>query len=36
MLLAEDLENISDLPEPTNIWLTGGSKSDYETFKKSI
>ncbi len=35
MLLAEDLENISDLPEPTNIWLTGGSKYDYETFLKN-
>ena len=24
-----------DLPEPTNIWLTGGSKEDYDTFLKT-
>jgi hypothetical protein len=33
MLIEE--ENIeADLPEPTNIWFTGGSKEDYETFLK--
>lgn len=31
MLLEENQEN-EELPEPTNIWLTGGSKEDYKTF----
>jgi hypothetical protein len=35
MLLEETANNDSDLPEPTNIWLTGGSKEDYETFLKN-
>ena len=33
MLMEED-ESTTELPEPTNIWLTGGSKEDYETFLK--
>lgn len=32
MLLEDNTEAISDLPEPINIWLTGGSKEDYKTF----
>ncbi|MFT4015885.1 MAG: hypothetical protein QM668_02885 [Agriterribacter sp.] len=31
MLLDEDEMQV-ELPEPTNIWLTGGSKRDYKTF----
>jgi len=31
MLLEED-KNELEIPEPTNIWLTGGSKGDYKTF----
>jgi len=31
MLLEEDKTQI-EMPEPTNIWLTGGSKEDYKTF----
>ncbi len=31
MLLEED-ENQTETPEPTNIWLTGGSKEDYKSF----
>ena len=31
MLFEED-ESKSEMPEPTNIWLTGGSKEDYKTF----
>jgi hypothetical protein len=31
MLLEED-KNETEMPEPTNIWLTGGSKEDYKTF----
>jgi hypothetical protein len=31
MLLDAEKASI-DLPEPTNIWLTGGSKEDYKTF----
>ena len=31
MLLEED-EKQDELPEPTNIWLTGGSKEDYTSF----
>ena len=34
MLIEEDENTDTDLPEPTNIWLTGGSKEDYETFLK--
>lgn len=30
-----DLSNDTTLPEPTNVWLTGGSKSDYELFLKN-
>lgn len=36
LLLLEENKNPSEMPEPTNIWLTGGSKRDYETFLKSI
>lgn len=36
LILTDDEKNIyTDLPEPTNIWLTGGSKKDYETFLKN-
>ncbi|WHF52127.1 type I restriction enzyme HsdR N-terminal domain-containing protein [Chryseobacterium gotjawalense] len=35
MLIQDDSTLDSDLPEPTNIWLTGGSKSDYQTFLKN-
>lgn len=31
MLLEED-DKQDELPEPTNIWLTGGSKEDYKSF----
>lgn len=31
-LLLENEKNQNELPEPTNIWLTGGSKGDYKTF----
>lgn len=31
MLLEEDDKQV-ELPEPTNIWLTGGSKEDYKSF----
>ena len=31
MLFEEDKTQI-EMPEPTNIWLTGGSKEDYKTF----
>ena len=34
MLIEEDKNTETDLPEPTNIWFTGGSKEDYETFLK--
>lgn len=36
LMLIEDDENTDeDLPEPTNIWLTGGNKEDYETFLRN-
>lgn len=35
MLIQDESMLDSELPEPTNIWLTGGSKSDYETFLKN-
>jgi len=35
MLLDNTEYSDSDLPEPTNIWLTGGSKVDYETFLRN-
>lgn len=31
MLFEEDEKQV-ELPEPTNIWLTGGSKEDYKSF----
>lgn len=31
-MLMEHKQAESELPEPTNIWLTGGSKEDYKTF----
>lgn len=31
-MLLEENEVQDELPEPTNIWLTGGSKEDYKTF----
>ncbi|MBK9256420.1 MAG: hypothetical protein IPM42_13115 [Saprospiraceae bacterium] len=34
MLLEENVKQ-DELPEPTNIWLTGGNKDDYETFLQS-
>lgn len=34
-MLLEDSEKKIELPEPTNIWLTGGSKEDYKTFLKN-
>jgi hypothetical protein len=34
LMLIEDDKDTENLPEPTNIWLTGGSKEDYETFLK--
>lgn len=35
MLLEEDKKQI-EIPEPTNIWLTGGSKEDYHTFLENL
>lgn len=35
MLVSDDSNIDLELPEPTNIWLTGGSKEDYETFLKN-
>ena len=35
MLIEEDVTFPTELPEPTNIWLTGGSKKDYRTFLKN-
>ncbi len=35
MLLDETQEENKKLPEPTNIWLTGGSKEDYNEFLKN-
>ncbi len=35
MLLDEEQEENTKLPQPTNIWLTGGSKEDYKTFLKN-
>ncbi len=32
LMLLEDQQKQEELPEPTNIWLTGGSKNDYRTF----
>jgi len=31
-MLLEEEKNQTEIPEPTNIWLTGGSKEDYKTF----
>jgi hypothetical protein len=31
-MLLEINDQIAELPEPTNIWLTGGSKGDYKAF----
>jgi hypothetical protein len=31
-LLLEEDKNETEMPEPTNIWLTGGDKEDYKTF----
>ncbi|HXH99171.1 MAG TPA: hypothetical protein VNI52_02800 [Sphingobacteriaceae bacterium] len=31
-MLLEENKTKSEMPEPTNIWLTGGSKEDYKTF----
>lgn len=31
-MLLEENEKQIELPEPTNIWLTGGSKEDYKSF----
>lgn len=31
-LLLEEIKEQVEMPEPTNIWLTGGSKEDYKTF----
>ena len=31
-MLLEDDNNKFEMPAPTNIWLTGGSKKDYNTF----
>jgi hypothetical protein len=35
IMLFEDDEKLVELPEPTNIWLTGGSKEDYKKFLKN-
>ncbi|MDR2064180.1 MAG: hypothetical protein LBP85_00490 [Prevotellaceae bacterium] len=32
LMLLEDDGYKTELPEPTNIWLTGGSKNDYKSF----
>lgn len=32
IMLFEEEEKQVELPEPTNIWLTGGSKEDYKSF----
>jgi len=32
LMLFEENSIQSELPKPTNIWLTGGSKGDYKTF----
>ena len=34
MLLEED-KNATEMPEPTNVWLTGGDKEDYKDFLKN-
>jgi len=31
-MLLEERKIEAEMPEPTNIWLTGGSKNDYKTF----
>jgi len=31
-MLLEENNDKTEMPEPTNIWLTGGSKEDYKTF----
>lgn len=31
-MLMEENKNQTEMPEPTNIWLTGGSKEDYKSF----
>lgn len=35
MLLEDANDANTELPEPTNIWLVGGSKEDYKTFLKN-
>lgn len=35
MLLNHDQRSQTAMPEPTNIWLTGGSKWDYDNFLKN-
>ena len=32
LMLIEDNKNEIEMPEPTNIWLTGGGKDDYKNF----
>jgi hypothetical protein len=34
-MLIEDNNNETEMPEPTNIWFTGGSKEDYKIFLKN-
>lgn len=34
-MLIEENDNGTDLPEPTNIWFTGGAKEDYEPYLKT-
>ena len=35
LMLMDDEKVETEMPEPTNIWLTGGSKEDYKTFLKN-
>lgn len=35
MLIDKEKSYNIDLPEPTNIWITGGSKNDYENFLRT-
>jgi hypothetical protein len=34
-MLLEENNNETEIPEPTNIWLTGGNKEDYKIFLKN-
>lgn len=36
LILMEENDKQIEMPEPTNIWLTGGSKKDYKTFLENF